>query len=1083
MRRIVHLSRLAVSSLFILTMASALSYAQTYNESVLYSPSSLSAGTDLAPQLIQARDGNFYGVAVDGSGTGSTIFKVSPTGAYSAVYTFPASNVYVGLTEGSDGNLYGVLQTGGAAGTGAIFSVSPSGTYTLLYSFCANSQSGCPDGNQPIGALVLGSDGDFYGTAGGGGANGFGTIFKISSAGQLTTLYSFCSQGGSACTDGRTPLAGLVQASDGNFYGTTNQGGTDCSANTGLAGGCGTVFRITPAGAYSVIYSFTGGTDGGFPASRLVQGANGNLYGTTEFQSGIPTNPETYEITLDGSKLTTLYVLSPSMSDIPAYEDGLFLASDGNFYGTVPGVSANAQYGNPDSTIYQITPPDSVNTVYTFPGVYSASVGSVIYPNGVYPETPPVQGADGNFYGTTECGGNYSVLGGGNTTCDGVVYKLAVSPSLSPPVVLTLNSGNIQANESVTLNWSVANAFSVTMQQCYASIQGSPNGAGTWTGLQAGTFNASGTPPYSGSATITPTADGVYTYALTCGGMESGFATLIVGTPPTLSVTTNSLPTGQVGTAYSQTVSATGGIAPYSWSVSSGSLPAGLSLSSGTGIISGTPTSIGTSSFTIQVKDSESTPQTATGNLSITINPAALAITTSSLPNGVVGTAYSQTLQVSGGVPPYSYALTSGSLPAGLSLSSGTGVISGTPTSIGTSSFTIQVKDSESTPQTATGNLSIIINPAALAITTSSLPNGVVGTPYSQTLQVSGGVPPYSYALTSGSLPTPLQLDTPTGSITGTPTTPGTSNFSITVKDSESPAASVTSPFSITVAGFTLSPAPATVSVPQGGGGTSTITVADVGGFSGTVALTVTGLPNGVTASFAAGSTPGTQVLSLMASASAQVTSSPVIVTITGTSGTATAMTSISLSVTSQPAFTAGSGGTTSISVAPGATTGNTGTISVVGVNGFSGTINLSCAITTSMTNVSDMPSCSLNPSNVVISGTTAQTSILTVSTTAATSARSDIKMLIWPTEGTALSLVMFLVIPRRRRNWLAISGMLLLFLSIGVVGCGGGGSSSVSGGGGTGNPGTTAGNYTITVTGTAGSVSATVGTIALTVQ
>ena len=282
--------------------------------------------------------------------------------------------------------------------------------------------------------------------------------------------------------------------------------------------------------------------------------------------------------------------------------------------------------------------------------------------------------------------------------------------------------------------------------------------------------------------------------------------------------------------------------------------------------------------------------------------------------------------------------------------------------------------------------------------------------------------------------------------------------------------------------GFTLSASPTIVSVAQGNSGTATITVTDVGSFSGTVTLSTSVLPSGVTASFAAGSAAGTQVLTLAANSSAAVTSTPVTVTITGTSGTLTATTSVALSITAQPSFTAGSGGTTSITVTPGSTTGNTGTVSVVGTNGFAGTVTLTCTVATVMTNVNDMPTCSLNPMSVAISGTASQTSTLTVTTTAASSAENQMKKLFWPPAGgTALAFVVFFMVPKRRRTRLVMMGLLLIFVSINAMGCGGGGSGGSRGGGG--NTGTTPGTYTVTVAGTSGMTNVTIGVVTLTVQ
>src|ERR1022692_4644576 len=168
---------------------------------------------------------------------------------------------YAGLIEAASGDFYGTTSQGGTGSPayGTIFRITPSGTLTTLYSFC--SQSACADGEQPFAGLVQGTDGDFYGTTAAGGANGYGTIFKITRSGTLTTLYSFCSQSG--CTDGKNPLAGLAQATNGDFYGTTQQGGANC-----VPDGCGTVFKITPGGMLTTLYSFcaqSGCTDGSIP--------------------------------------------------------------------------------------------------------------------------------------------------------------------------------------------------------------------------------------------------------------------------------------------------------------------------------------------------------------------------------------------------------------------------------------------------------------------------------------------------------------------------------------------------------------------------------------------------------------------------------------------------------------------------------------------------------------------------------------------------------------------------------------------------------------------------------------------------
>src|ERR1700693_5445458 len=185
------------------------------------------------------------------------------------------------LIQGVDGNFYGtapgcgpILEDGGT-----FFKVTPAGTLTALYNFCSVKDGFiCSDGSQPYGGLEQATDGNFYGTTNG-TTNNYGTVFKITPSGALTTLYHFCSQPN--CADGRSPRSGLVQASDGNFYGSTSAGGI---ANPLCYEGCGTIFRLTPAGELTTLYSFcslSNCADGQDPFGNLVQAAHGVFYGTT----------------------------------------------------------------------------------------------------------------------------------------------------------------------------------------------------------------------------------------------------------------------------------------------------------------------------------------------------------------------------------------------------------------------------------------------------------------------------------------------------------------------------------------------------------------------------------------------------------------------------------------------------------------------------------------------------------------------------------------------------------------------------------------------------------------------------------
>lgn len=258
-----------------------------------------------------------------------------------------------------------------------------------------------------------------------------------------------------------------------------------------------------------------------------------------------------------------------------------------------------------------------------------------------------------------------------------------------------------------------------------------------------------------------------------------------------------SLPAGAVNAPYGvQLGVAQGtGTAPFTWSISAGNLPAGLSLSSSMGTITGTPTTIGNVSFTVAATDANSL--VGTRNLSINVR-GVVSIAPITLPGGTVSIPYSATLTASGGVLPYTWSVNTGMLPAGLTIISnadGTGTISGTPTTFGNSTFTLEVADSESPPATGTtSSLSIAIE-GFVTITTTSLPAGNVAIFYDSQLMATGGMLPYHWSITSGMLPPGLTLFPSTGVISGTPTTTGTYPITVLVTDSEStPAMATASP-------------------------------------------------------------------------------------------------------------------------------------------------------------------------------------------------------------------------------------------------------------------------------------------------
>ncbi len=263
---------------------------------------------------------------------------------------------------------------------------------------------------------------------------------------------------------------------------------------------------------------------------------------------------------------------------------------------------------------------------------------------------------------------------------------------------------------------------------------------------------------------------------------------------PALAIATTALVSGTPGLIYNQQVVLSGGTAPYSWSISNGTLPNGLSLDPIVGTITGTPTTAGTYNFTVKVADGPGAMANAV--LTIQISSGLSMVTTSLGDTFIYNNSYSQTLFASGGRPPYSWSILSGALPTGVTLDKNTGIISGTPTTLGTFTFVVQLTDADG--RTATNTFSIkISNSTDLLITTTSLPDTFDKTAYSQTLTASGGVPPYSWDIAAGALPDGLSLNSSTGMITGTPTTSGTFGFTVRVKDPQGRQSSKT--FSIAV--------------------------------------------------------------------------------------------------------------------------------------------------------------------------------------------------------------------------------------------------------------------------------------------
>jgi len=314
---------------------------------------------------------------------------------FTTLFSFSLSSEGVGpaavLTQGTDGNLHGTTTAGGADNEGTIFEITPSGTLTSLYSFC--SDGNCATGETPYATLVQASNGDFYGTTYQGGAHYYGTVFEISPAGELTTLYSFCSL--TNCADGETPYAGLVQSTSGNFYGTTFEGGVSANCSKEYPG-CGTIFEITPQGSLTTAYTFCSQAncaDGAFPVAGLIQAANGSFYGATS-QGGANGRGTIFELTSTG-KFTSLYSFcsQTDCADGQGPQASLVQATNGNFYGTTAGGGANCISQGGCGTVFEITSAGKLTTLYSFCAQANCADGED--PVGL------VQASNTKLYGTT----------------------------------------------------------------------------------------------------------------------------------------------------------------------------------------------------------------------------------------------------------------------------------------------------------------------------------------------------------------------------------------------------------------------------------------------------------------------------------------------------------------------------------------------------------------------------------------------------------------------------------------------------------------------------------------------------------
>ena len=396
--------------------------------------------------IIQASDGNFYGGAqVTDEGVsnpqGGTLFKLTPAGQFTKLFTFTqngqgqflnGNNPVDGFLEANDGFLYGTTFNGGSHNDGVLFRISKSRAgFRVLHNFC--SKANCADGSLPIG-LVLGRDGNIYGSTQGGGSSGNGTIFRfVPATGSFTTVHTL-----NGTTDGSGPSA-LTLASDGNFYGLDR--GPDVNSS---------VFRFVPSTGQFTI-QFTLPSFDLAISTALVQGANGNLFGAFEDEIG-GHDINYFEVRPDGTGFQTFPPFAPleGVLDVPP----LFLASDGNLWGTNFGDSTFA-----DGSVITLNPEGVVFQSFGFNGT-----------NGQEPDAAVIQGSDGKIYGTAIGGGTIS--GGRQKFADGTVWNLDAGLPLPSPSVALLNPTSGSIGSTVLINGNnFVGATSVSFNGTSASFK------------------------------------------------------------------------------------------------------------------------------------------------------------------------------------------------------------------------------------------------------------------------------------------------------------------------------------------------------------------------------------------------------------------------------------------------------------------------------------------------------------------------------------------------------------------------------------------------------------------------------------
>jgi uncharacterized repeat protein (TIGR03803 family) len=428
-------SRTSLKSIFRATLlaaaavlcAAAFAQAQTVSTIYNFADNGASGANPWYVTLVQGTNGNLYGTTYNGGkDLFGTVFNVTDSGSQKIIYSFTGTATdgafpTGGLTLGTDGNFYGTTQQGGAHQMGTAFKVTPTGTITILHSFNA-----FVDGAFPWGPPILASDGNFYGTTSGGGINGHGVVYKMTTSGTVTKIYQF------DVTHGFSPIAPPTQGLDGFLYIPVSEGGTLY---------CGTILQMSTAGVINNTYDFPCGAGGSFPIGPLVQASNGNFYSTTQ-DGGTNGEGTVYQVTT-GLVVTVLHSFGATFGDGTFPSAGLLLATDGNYYGATSDGGASG-----DGTLFNTSTGGTYSSLYSFNNTTNFTQMS--------PLAPPVQATNGLLYGVTEFGGP------GN---DGTVFSLdmGLAPFVNTALfaakegaTITILGNHLTGTKEVSFNGSVA---------------------------------------------------------------------------------------------------------------------------------------------------------------------------------------------------------------------------------------------------------------------------------------------------------------------------------------------------------------------------------------------------------------------------------------------------------------------------------------------------------------------------------------------------------------------------------------------------------------------------------------------------